>query len=157
MASLRLSIRSALLVALSSCFLFISYIGVRADSATPKSLYDSHRWFELRDSVDKDGASAFYQGAVACAFNDPHRCDRKLRTVWNAAPRSDEAVEAHRILASAYFTHGKYKKALAQVDAILGVRPTDSDALSGRPVIAILAESPDQELAGRHTTCRTPR
>src|SRR6516162_2609090 len=63
-----------------------------------------------------------------------------------------KAVEAHRILASAYFTHGKYKKALAQVDAILALRPADSDALSSRPVIAILAESPDQELAGRHTT-----
>src|SRR4029077_14823669 len=48
--------------------------------------------------------------------------------------------------------HGKYKKALAQVDVILALRPTDSDALSGRPVIAVLAESPDQELAGRQTT-----
>jgi hypothetical protein len=31
-------------------------------------------------------------------------------------------VEAHRILASAYFTHGEYKRALAQVDAILALK-----------------------------------
>ena len=157
MASLSLRVRPALLVAL--CFLLlytfcISVHSIRAhgDDTSLKSLYDGHRWFELRDFVGKGGASAFYQGAVACAFNDLRRCDKKLRAVFSSAPRSDEAVEAHRILASAYFTHGKYKKALAQVDAILALRPTDSDALSGRPVITILAESPDQEFARRHST-----
>jgi hypothetical protein len=34
----------------------------------------------------------------------------------------DEVVEAHRILASAYFTHSEYKRALAQVDAILALK-----------------------------------
>jgi predicted aspartyl protease len=51
-----------------------------------------------------------------------------------------------------FFIHGKYKKALAQVDALLALRPTDSDALSDRPVLAILARSPDLKLVGRHTT-----
>ena len=133
MASLSLRIRAAVLVALCSLLLFTFCIDVHGDDSSLKSLYDGHRWFELRDFIEKEGASAFYQGAVACAFNDLRRCDKKLRAVFNSAPRSDEAVEAHRSLASAYFTHGKYKKALAQVDAIL-------------------AESPDQELAGRHTT-----
>lgn len=152
MASLSLRIRRALSVALCSLVLVTFYISGHGDDASLKSLYEGHRWFELRDFVGEGRASAFYQGAVACAFNDLRRCDKKLRAVFSSAPRSDEVVEAHRILASAYFTHGKYKKALAQVDAILALRPNDSDALSGRPVIAILAESPDQELAGRHTT-----
>ena len=152
MISLSLGGRPALLVAL--CFLlFYTFcigalsISARGDDASLKALYDGHRWFELRDFVGKGGASAFYQGAVACAFNDLRRCDKKLRAVFTS-----EAVEAHRILASAYFTHGKYKKALAQVDAILALRPNDSDASSGRPVIAVLAQSPDQEFAGGHTT-----
>ena len=34
----------------------------------------------------------------------------------------DITVEAHRILASAYFTHGEHKRALAQVDAILALK-----------------------------------
>ena len=121
------------------------------DDTNLKSLYDSHQWFELRDSVRKGGASAFYQGAVACAFNDVRGCERRFRDVFHSAP-SDDAVEAHRILASAYFTHGEYKKALAQVDAILALRPTDGDALGGRPVLAALSDTPDQQLAGRHTT-----
>lgn len=152
MTSLSLRIRAAVLVAWCSLLLFTFCIDVHGDDSSLKSLYDGHRWFELRDFIEKEGASAFYRGAVACAFNDLRRCDKKLRAVFNSAPRSDQAAQAHRILASAYFTHGKYKKALAQLDATLALRPTDSDALSDRPVIAILAESADQELAGRHTT-----
>jgi len=122
------------------------------DDTNLKSLYDAHQWFDLRDSIKKGGASAFYQGAVACAFNDVQRCEKKCREVFNSTPKSDEAVEAHRTLASAYLTHGAYRKALAQVDAILALRPTDADALGGRPVLAALAGTPDQRIAGRHTT-----
>lgn len=152
MASLNRRVSSRLLLAL--CALLSVSIGAHGADADLKSLYDGHRWFELRDSIEKSGGSAFYQGAVACAFNDLLRCEKTLRTVFNSTPRSDEAVEAHRILASAYFTHGKYKKALAQVDAILALRPKDSDALSDRPVFAVLAQSPDQEFVGRHTTVK---
>ncbi len=55
------------------------------DNDTPdlKSLYDSQRWFELRDSLAKSTAPVFYQGAVACAFNDLHRCEKKLALVIN--------------------------------------------------------------------------
>ena len=110
--------------------------GAQKDDTKLKSLYDSHQWFELRDSIRKGGAPPFYQGVVACAFNDARRCEKRLGDLFNSAPRSDEAVEAHRILASAYFTHGEYKKALAQEDAILALRPTDADALSDRPVFS---------------------
>lgn len=142
----------ALPTAFCTLLLFTLCINARGDDSALKPLYDGHRWFELRDAVNKGGASPFYQGASACAFNDLRRCQRQLRTVLHAAPRSDEAVEAYRTLASAYFVHGKYKKALAEVDAILALRPADSDASSDRPVLAALAGAPDQQLAGRHTT-----
>jgi outer membrane protein assembly factor BamD (BamD/ComL family) len=48
-------------------------------------------------------------------------CERRFRDVFNTASRSDEVVESHRILVSAYFTHGEYKRA-AQVDAILALK-----------------------------------
>src|SRR6267378_1411286 len=134
----------ALLISL--CF------GAQKNDTNLKSLYDSHRWFELRDAVRTGDARAFYQGAVACAFNDERRCENRLRNVFKSAPGSDEAVEAHRILGSTYFTHGQYKKALAQVNAILALRPTDPDALSGQPVLAALADTPDQQINRRHTT-----
>ena len=138
------------------CWVFLGSVcfGAQESETDLKSLYDSHRWFELRDSVRRGGASFFYQGAVACAFNHAHRCERKLANVFHSTPTSDVAVEAHRILASNYFIHGQYKKALAQVDAILALRPTDADALSGRPVIAVLGDTPDQKLVGRQTTVK---
>ena len=34
-----------------------------------KALYDGHRWFALRDALDRT-APAFYRGAVACGLND---------------------------------------------------------------------------------------
>jgi predicted aspartyl protease len=72
--------------------------------------------------------------------------------VFKSEPDSDEAVEAHRVLASAYLTHGKYKKTLAQVDALLAIRLTDTDASGDLPLLAELALSRDQEVAPRHTT-----
>jgi hypothetical protein len=140
--------------AIVSCWVILASLCVAAQNGNTnlKPLYDSHQWFELRDSISKGGASAFYQGAVACAFNDVRRCEKKFHEVFNSAPKSDEAVEAHRTLASAYFTHGEYRKASAQVNAILALRPTDADALGGQPVLAALADTPDQQIAGRHTT-----
>jgi len=104
-----------------------------------KSLYDAHRWFELRDAVAKGGAPAFYQGVVACALNDLRECKKKLQPVFESEPHSEQAVEAHRTLASAYLTHGDYKRTLAQVDALLGIRPDDSDASGDRTLLAELA------------------
>jgi hypothetical protein len=140
--------------AIVSCWVILASLCVAApnDNTNLKSLYARHQWFDLRDSISKCGASAFYQGAVACAFNDVRRCEKKFHEVFNSAPKSDEAVAAHRTLASAYFTHGEYRKALAQVNAILALRPTDADALGGHPVLAALADTPDQRIVERHTT-----
>jgi hypothetical protein len=147
-----LRVRPALFVALCPPILFTLCSSARGEGANLKSLYEEHRWFELRDFVEKHGASAFYQGAVKCAFNDLGRCETDFRGIFNSTPSSYEAIEAHRILASAFFIHGKYKKAWAQVGALLALRPTDSDALSDRPVSAILARSPDLKFVGRRTT-----
>jgi hypothetical protein len=125
-----------------------------SDHDTPylRSLYDSHRWFELRDSVAKGTAPVFYQGAVACAFNDLHRCEKKLALVIKSFPQSGDAIEAHRLLASAYMRQGKYREALAQVTALLALRPGDSDARDDLPLLAALREFPDQEAVRRGST-----
>jgi predicted aspartyl protease len=153
MASLSLRISAALLAGF--CFLLVSPVGLGAssDDARLRSLYDGRRWFELRDSVTKGGASGFYQGVVACAFNDARRCEKKLGAIIRSHPKSDEAIEAHRRLASLYITHGRYREALAQVDAVLALRTDDSDARDIRPLLTTLSESPDQEVVRRtHTT-----
>src|SRR5215813_1649044 len=126
------------------CFLFLCNVCLIAkdDKQDLKSLYDSHRWFELRDAVTKDDAPAFYRGVVACAFNDLRGCENKFRVIFKSKPQSDEAVEAHRTLASAYLTHGMYKKTLAEVNALLAIRPQDSDASGDRSLLAKLAQFP---------------
>jgi len=144
------------LSAIASCWVLLASLcfGAQQDDTILKSLYGNHQWFELRDRIREGGASAFYEGTVACTFNDVRRCEERFRDLFNSTPRSDEAVEAHRTLASAYLTHGEYQKALAQVDAILALRPADADALGDRPVLAALADTPDQQIARRHTTVR---
>jgi Aspartyl protease len=135
------------------CFLLLASVcfGAQSDDASLKSLYDAHRWFELRDSVAKSGASLFYQGVVACAFNDLHRCEKELGTVIKSHPKSDDAVEAHGILASVFLRQGKYRAALAQIDALLAVRPGDSGALDDHSLLAALGEFPNQEVSSRRS------
>jgi predicted aspartyl protease len=133
-------------VLVSVCF------GAASEDTSLKLLYDGRRWFELRDSVLKGGASVFYQGVVACAFNDSRQCKKKLGAVIRNHPKSDEGIEAHRRLASLCLTHGKYREALAQVDAVLSLRTDDSDARDVRPLLATLSQFPDQEVVRRAAT-----
>jgi hypothetical protein len=125
-----------------------------ADNDRPdlKSLYDAHRWFELRDSIAKGAAPVFYQGAMACAFNDLHRCEKKLAPVIKSFSQSSDAIEAHRLLGSAYMRQGKYREAFAQVTALLALRPGDSDASDDLPLLAALREFPDQKVVRRRST-----
>jgi predicted aspartyl protease len=121
------------------------------ESANLKSLYESRRWFELRDAVAKQPAvPLFYQGAVACAFNDMRSCERKMAAAIKSHPRSDDAIEAHRLLAGAYFRQGKYREALVQVDDVLALRPEDPDFRNDRPLLAALRDFPDQKVVRRH-------
>jgi hypothetical protein len=145
------TLNAAAAVAVFALMVFASQAGADADQTTLKALYEGHQCFELRNQISKGGASAFYRGAVACAFNAPSRCQRELQTVINTAPRSDLAIEAHRMLAAAYFAHGRYSDALAQLDGIIAVSPTDRDALSDHPFLGVLAEFLDQGIHPGHT------
>jgi len=66
-------------------------------------------------------------------------------------PHDDEAVEAHRILASFYLRSGKYRQAFGEVTAILSERPNDSDALGGRALLESLSRVPDEKVEGAGT------
>jgi hypothetical protein len=133
-------------VVLSSLLLFAFCTGVRADDASLTALYDGRRWFDLRDAVAKGGTPVFYQGVVACVFNDLRRCEKEMATVVKANPQSDEAVKAHKHLLSAYLVHGKYREVLVEINAILAIRPGESDVANFRSLAATLAEFPDQEV-----------
>ena len=128
------------------------FLGAASDDASLKALYDAHRWFELRDVVLKGNAPLFYQGAVACAWNDLHRCEKKVAVVIKSRPQSDEALQAHRLLTYAYLRQGRYREALAQADSVLALKPGDSDVQGDRPLLAVLSEFPEQEVTHRPVT-----
>ena len=91
-------------------------------------------------------------GAVACAFNHIQRCEKKLATVIESRPKSDDAIEAHRLLGAAYLREGRYREALVQVDALLALRPGDSDVQDDRPLLFALSEFHDQQIVRRRST-----
>lgn len=126
--------------------------GPQNDTASLQSLYAAHRWFELRDVVAKGNAPEFIQGAVACAFNDLSLCGQKLKPVIESSLRPEETVEAHRLLASLYLRQGRYREALTEIDALLRLKPTDTDAQEDRPFLTALKDFPDQAVARRAFT-----
>jgi hypothetical protein len=147
--SQRFNVASALTLFL--VLLASSHLRAQDNDVRLRKLYDDRNWFELRAAVQKVSAPAFYQGAVACAFADVSTCEKKMSEHLGTKPHDDEAVEAHRILASFYLRSGKYRQAFGEVTAILSERPNDSDALGGRALLESLSRVPDEKVEGAGT------
>ena len=132
----------AVLLGLSTC--------LAASTRVPdvKALYDGHRWFALRDALDRT-APVFYRGAVACAFNDVHDCEKTLRSIIRSNPRSEEAAEARGLLLSLYHRAGHFGQALAEIDALLAAYPDNDSLKSARGLFGALGQYPDQSVARR--------
>ena len=118
-----------------------------------QSLYDQHRWFELRQMINGRDAPAFYKGAVASAFNDAVAAEKYLHEAVNLHPNSDSAEDAHSMLASLHMRSGQYKRAAEQLDDILKLKPEDADAQNARVLFEAWSKHPDQStLRVRSTT-----
>jgi len=146
------NLRVACIFLAGFCCLFPSSrgLGGPADESKLKVLFDDRRWFELRNAVADKGSPAFYEGVVACAFNEIARCKKKLGAVIQSHPMSDVAFEAHKRLANADLAHGRYREALAHLNAAVTIKPDDSDSRNVLPLLTALAEFPDQRLVRRH-------
>jgi hypothetical protein len=118
------------------------------DDHSFKALYESHQLFELREAVSRGGAPIFYQGIVACAFNDLPQCEQKLDRVIKSAPHSTDARQARTTLAAVYFRSGRFREALSQVDAMLLANPEDA-VKEARPLVVALAKLPHQSVTRR--------
>jgi hypothetical protein len=113
-----------------------------------KALYDGHRWFELRDAMDRT-TPALYRGAVACAFNDVNECEKTLRSIILSKPRSEEAAEARGLLISLHHRAGHFGQALAEIDALLAIYPGNDSLKSARGLFGALGQYQDQSVARR--------
>jgi predicted aspartyl protease len=125
------------------CLLIVSRVPAQRPSADLESLHNDHRWFELREAVAQKGGTSFDRGAVECAFSQLSECETDLHGAMGS-PDKQIAIEAHRILISAYFRTGQYKAAQKEADALLALNPNDSDTKGDYPLLKLLGQSPDQ-------------
>ncbi len=114
-----------------------------------KALFDSHKWFDLRDVVSQHGASAFYKCAVACAFGDLKRARNEGESVIKSSPKSEQAYQAHNLLAYLYYRTGRYRQAQQQLNQMLAIKPDNASDQAGRKVFQALSGSPEQSVSRR--------
>jgi len=124
---------------------FSAALWVLAEQSDLSTQSDGHQMFPLRDALSRHPRSTdFYEGEVACAFNDTATCEEKFKNVLAHQPKSPEAKHIHDILANVAMREGQYARCLHEIDALLAADPSDSDAKSTRPFIEALSHFPDQ-------------
>lgn len=96
-----------------------------------KSLYDGHNWFALRAAILNANAPPLYRGAVEAAFNQPAAAARDLSRAIKASPKSEQAYQAHELLAEMFFREGQCTEAMAQAHAMAGLKPGDQSEDGG--------------------------
>jgi predicted aspartyl protease len=110
------------------------------------ALYTEHRWPELRQALAAGEGPALYRGAVAAVYHQDAEAEEVLRTVIRAAPRSDDAYAAHRILGRMYLRNGQYRRLWSDLDERLAAFPGRTELEAERSELAGFRELPDQRL-----------
>jgi hypothetical protein len=130
-----------------AAIVIVAALPTLGESPSLKTLYDQHRWFDLRDAIHGKSAPPLYQGAVASAFNDPKPAEKYLNEAIQSEPHSENAQDAHKILAKLYGRAGMYTGAVRQLDAVLANAPESADVRGTRAVFAAWSKHPDQSIA----------
>jgi tetratricopeptide (TPR) repeat protein len=122
------------------------------DSGSLQSLYDQHRWFELRDAIKDQKAPPLYLGAVATAFNDTKSAERYLNRIIKLDPKSENAYEAYGLLANLYTRLGRNHEVVQQLDRMLAIKPNSPDVHNMRPLFAGFSRYPDLSFGKKHSS-----
>jgi Aspartyl protease len=138
---------------LALCFLRIDVHAQPADAAL-KALYDSHRWFALREAVAKDviAPAPFYKAAVETAFHQDERAKLDLKQYIASHPALDMLVEARELLLGMEYRSANYEDALLQAQQILAIKPDAKDVANFLPVLKALAPFARQTTVSRETS-----
>jgi hypothetical protein len=125
--------------------LFSSTLWVLTEQSELSKQSEFHQMFLLRDALSKHArASDFYTGEVACAFNDRATCEEKFKNVLAVEPTLPEAKQIYDTLADIAMRDSRYGRCLHEIDALLAVDPSNSDAKTTRPFTEVLSHVPDQ-------------
>ena len=106
--------------------------------------------FDLRDQSAGKKASHLTAGALAAAFNDPHRAETELQAAIRAATEPEDAAEARALLAAMYARAGQDRQALAEIDGIIAQHldvGEDDALLEARSRVVALAQLPPPSVA----------
>ena len=125
---------------LAVCFQQIELRAQPPDAAL-KALYDSHRWFTLRETVAKrvNAPTPFYKAAVETAFHQDERARIGLKQYIASHPALDMLVEARELLLGMEYRSAHYQAALLQAQQILAIKPDAKDVADFLPTLKVLA------------------
>lgn len=121
-------------------------------TAQLRQMLDANQAFALRDAVEHGHASAFYRGAVEESLNRTGAARRDLKKAIKADPHSHEVFEAHEMLANMSFLNGRYREALAELEAAHGLRPDSADVNNFLPLLHAIAAWPDMQVVERRAS-----
>ena len=117
---------------------------------TLQTLFEGHRWFELRDAIGGQTAPALYLGAVASAFNQTAEAERHLRRAVREAADAERANDAREALANLYMRLGRSADLVRTIDDALAAAPGRSDLRNALKSFESFRRAPDQTArAGR--------
>jgi Aspartyl protease len=111
-------------------------------SAEISRRYEAQDWFGLH-TVPDASLPVEVRAASAAAFLRPEAVGA-LEEIITAAPKSNQAREAHRWLTHLFFGTGQYQKLAVNLENHIRSFPEDADALNDRKDMGPLLELPDQ-------------
>ena len=135
-----------LLLIFGLCRLYV-YAQISGDTA--ETLYNEHRWFELRDDSAHIESSPFYKAAVETAFHQDESAERDLNRLIASRPNSDVILKAHELLLGIDFRNGRYHDALLQAQDLLAGKPDSKDIANILPSLQLL-DSFGRQTVSRH-------
>ena len=123
-----------------------------------KSLYESHRWFQLRDSLEPVGRSKsgsvfptclVCKAAVAYAFHDFASAERNANEIVRSNPVARDAHEARDLLLNVYRMQGRYQEVFSEVQALRAERDGNVDFRGVMALFSVASQLPRQDVMQR--------
>ena len=119
--------KQILAVATTLVGVWSSAIAQAPEGTSLQTLYERHRWFELREAIVAKTVPVLYRGAVASAFNQTADADRYLRRAVREASSTEVANDAREALANLYMRLGRSADMVRIIEDALVAAPSRSD------------------------------
>jgi hypothetical protein len=126
--------------------------GVAQTSEDLHKLFVSGNIFALRDAINQKDVPPFYRGAVASSLNHIVDAVSYLHEVIKTDPASEDAYQAHDLLANMYQRNGLYREALFELNAAIQERSRSKELQNAKPLFEALATSGDMTVVSLHRT-----